>query len=108
MSPTSQRKLHCALFASTFLAACGGRALDTPEALPIRTYPSDTEFTMSFVMRSCSDSCSTYEPGECDAVLGEGNVIEVEVRVSYAERDGLSAEEAGICHRTCGPQVFAH
>jgi hypothetical protein len=94
-------------FFALFLAAsCGGRSLETPEGLPIRTYPSGQDFKMTLVMRSCSDTCSTYEPGECSVEVDEETkMLTLDVNVSYSDREGV--EEGASCNR-CGPQVVAH
>lgn len=103
------RKLFLWAAASALLAlsGCGSRTLETPEALPIRTYAAGSELTLSFVMRSCSDTCSTYEAAECEVEV-DGTMLLVDVSVAYSEREGVSAEELTGCNLSCGREIFAH
>lgn len=107
MSPTRLRWL--ALSALVLVPACGGRSLDSPEALPIRAYPADKDFTMTFIMTSCSDTCATYEVAECSVdVDTEARTIDVDASVSYGEKDGVDAAALEGCTLACGAPVVAH
>jgi hypothetical protein len=94
--------LRASALALSFLFACGGSSLTTPEDLPITTYPADTEFRMTLVMDTCADPCATYEPAEC-SVSVEGMTIEVDVEVAYEHNDDGCA-----LTNQCGGQVLAH
>lgn len=87
-------------------SACGGKSLERPESLPLRTYPADRDFRMSFVMTSCSDPCAEYEESECSVdVDTEDRVIEVSVSVGYSDRDGV---DRATCALACGKPVLGH
>lgn len=88
------------------LSACGGDSLSRPESLPLRSYPADTAFRMSVVMSSCSDPCAEYEASECSVdVDTEDRIIEVDVSVSYSDRDGV---DRATCALACGKPVMGH
>lgn len=82
------------------LSACGGQSLTTPESLRIDTYRKDTPFTLTLIMESCRDTCSTYSESKCSVEV-EGNEILVDVEVEY-ERN----EES--CVEVCAGEVLAH
>lgn len=105
MSITSLRAI--ALLLPVLALACGGRALETPEDLPIRSYPSGKDITLTFVMESCRDTCSQYEAAECEVEVVEDNTIEIDVRVPYDEREDASADDLQNCTLQCGTPVFA-
>jgi hypothetical protein len=88
-------------------AACGGQSLETPEGLPIREYSAGADFTLTLLMESCSDTCSTYEPAECSTEI-EGMEILVEVSVPYSEKEGTNSSTLEGCSLACGPSIFAH
>ncbi|MBK6685441.1 MAG: hypothetical protein IPG45_13295 [Deltaproteobacteria bacterium] len=91
------------LFALTFglaLAGCGGNTLTQPQDLPTKVYPADTAFRLTLVMKTCSDSCATYEAGECSVEV-EGNTLTVDASISY-ERTGEN------CTERCGTPVLVH
>lgn len=105
MSMTSMRAML--LLLPLLALACGGRALETPEDLPIRNYPARTGFTITFVMESCSDTCQQYEAAECEVEVVEDNTIEIDVSVSYDEREDVSADDLQGCSLQCGAPVLA-
>jgi hypothetical protein len=87
------------------LAACG-RSLNTPESLPNRQFPAKEMFTMTLVMKSCSDPCEVYDQGSCNVSI-DGRNIKLDIDVPF--HDGaLSMPPPGGCGLTCGPSVLAH
>lgn len=82
------------------LSACGGSSLSTPESLRIDTYRKDTPFTLTLVMESCRDTCSTYSESKCSVEV-EGNEIVLDIDVPY-ERTSES------CVEVCTGEVLAH
>lgn len=91
------------LLALTFglaLSACGGSTLTQPQDLPTNVYPANTPFRMTLVMKTCSDSCATYEAPECTVEV-DGTTLLVDASVSY-ERTGET------CTERCGAPVLAH
>lgn len=91
------------------LAACGSRTLETPETLRIDEYPAGQAFTVTFVMKGCSDRCSTYEAAECTVELAEeGNVLLISVSVPYDDKEGVDTAALEDCTLQCGPPVLAH
>lgn len=91
------------LLAFTFglaLVACGGNTLTQPQDLPTKVYPANTPFRLTLVMKTCSDSCATYEAGECTVEV-EGNTLTVDASIDY-ERTGES------CTERCGTPVLLH
>lgn len=98
-----------ALCGLSFLAACGTRTLETPETLRIDQYVAGQPFTLTFVMKGCSDTCSTYEAAECEvSQADEGNVLEVSVSVAYGDKDGVDSSTLEGCTLQCGAPVLAH
>ncbi len=102
-----------ALLAATcgmgLLAGCGSRTLDTPETLRIDEYPAGVPFTLTFVMKGCSDRCSTYEAAECSVDFAdEGTVIQISVSVPYSDKADVDREALEDCTLQCGAPVLAH
>jgi hypothetical protein len=87
------------------LAACG-RALNTPESLPTRVFPANEKFTMTLVMKSCSDVCLTYDQANCNVSI-DGHVIKLDIDVPIHDAN-LQMQPPGGCGLACGPEVFAH
>jgi hypothetical protein len=99
-------------------AACGGKSLDMPEILAIHDYPAKVPFTLTLVMKSCSDLCAHYDPASCSvSVSSETKTIKsadgtdmqvverflnIDVHVSY------SADTGADCLGQCGPEILAH
>ncbi len=95
------------LFVLSFaLLSCGGKALQTPEDLPITEYAAgDVDLTL--IMTTCSDVCSEYEPAECETRVEDG-VITVNVTVAYADKEGVDRSNTSVCVLQCGPRILAH
>lgn len=94
------------LFFGLALSACGGKSLERPESLPLRSYPAERDFRMSFVMTSCSDPCAEYEASDCSVdVDTEDRVIEVSVSIGYSDREGV---DRSTCALACGKPVLGH
>lgn len=87
-----------------FTAACGDMALVRPTGLPITTYPSGRDFTMTLVMDRCRQSCEAYSPSECGVTVNsEDRRIEVSPRVPFERIDNQ------LCNEDCqGAAVLAH
>ncbi|MBI2377617.1 MAG: hypothetical protein HYV07_26685 [Deltaproteobacteria bacterium] len=98
-----------AFFSAALLvgAACGGRELSSPEALPITAYTAGQEIRVTFVMEQCSDSCSEYEAPTCTSDV-DGETITFDISVPYKDRAGVDSETLSGCSLVCGPQVVAH
>ena len=88
---------------SLALTSCGGKALQTPEDLPITEY-SVGDFTITLVMTTCSNVCSQYEEPQCDSSV-EDSTITISVSVPYGDKDGADPTK---CALTCGPKILAH
>jgi len=108
MTRTSRTLTSLALLGA--LAACGSRALDVPESLVIVDYPANAALTLTFVMKTCSDTCSTYEAPVCtvETDTAEGNVVTVDVSVPYGDKADTDAATLEGCSLSCGPPVLAH
>lgn len=90
------------LFFLLVLSSCGD-SLTTPEDIPITRLPANEPFSLTLVMESCSDPCTSYGEPSCEVgVDEEDRVIHVDASVDLGSQDGecISA--------LCGPQVLAH
>ena len=91
-----------------FVAACGSTTLDSPEFLPRTLYANGAQ-QMTFVMASCSDTCSSYEVSECSVELDkESSELNVDISVTVSDREGTNRSTLEGCGVTCGPAVYAH
>jgi len=91
-----------------FVINCGGSVLDSPEHLPRTTYANGTK-QITFVMATCSDTCTLYEEAVCAIELDRENAqLNVEISVAYRDRDDADRSTLDGCGVTCGPPVYAH
>jgi hypothetical protein len=104
------------------LAACGHQSLDMPEELLIHDFPAKKPFTLTVVMKACSDLCSSYDQPSCKVSIATQTVqttttaangtvstigvqhrlIQLDVHVGYTSHTGPE------CAGQCGPQILAH
>jgi hypothetical protein len=91
------------LVTAASVAGCG-RSLDNPTGLVIRSYPANKAFTMTLVMTTCSDQCATYADAAC-AVKLEGQTLQVEASIAYADKDGTDETTQTGCSLNCGAPV---
>jgi len=92
----------------TALAGCG-RALDTPESLAITDYPANTDVTLTFVMKACSDTCSTYEASTCTVnIVSDTKTLDVAVSVPYGDNPDADGVTLDGCSLRCGAPILAH
>lgn len=104
-APLSRTLCAAALSLVTAAAVAGcGRSLDNPTGLVIRSYPADKAFTMTLVMTTCSDKCSTYSDAAC-AVKLEGQTLQVDASIAYSEKDGTDEDSLTGCSLNCGAPV---
>jgi hypothetical protein len=92
------------------VAGCGSTSLTSPEFLPRTVYAVGAK-QMTFVMTTCSDTCSSYAEAECDVELdSETGQLIVDVSMEVTERPKPAKEYASdpVCGLTCGPSVYAH
>ena len=90
------------------VASCGSTSLTSPEFLPRTVYGVGAK-QMTFVMSTCSDTCSSYAAAECVVELdSETAQLIVDVSVEVTERDGADRDTLKGCGVTCGPSVYAH
>jgi hypothetical protein len=87
------------------LASCG-RSLSTPESLPTRVFPANQAFTMTLVMKSCSDVCLVYDQASCNVSI-DSQIIKLDIDVNVHDAS-LPMPPPGGCGLSCGPEVFAH
>ena len=102
-------RISATLLALGLLGACGSRALETPESLVVDEYAAGKGFEVVFVMKACSDTCSTYEAAECEVETDteDGNVLRFSVSVPYSDKDGVDPTTLDGCSLTCGAPVRA-
>jgi hypothetical protein len=89
------------------LAGCG-KALTTPEDLPIRNY-NVGDVKLTFVMTSCSDTCSAYEDHACSLLVdADTQTVEADVSVAVVEKPGTDGTSLDNCSVRCGNPVLVH
>ena len=90
------------------ITACGSATLDSPEFLHRTVYAVGAQ-QMTFVMATCSDTCSVYEVSECTVELdSDSSRLEVDVSVDVSDREGTNRSTLDGCGVTCGPSIYAH
>ena len=83
------------------LIGCGN-ALTTPEDIRITRFPANTQFTLTIVMKTCSDTCATYDEGDCSLDVDRpDNTINVNASVGFDR----NKDE---CSEMCGPEILVH
>ncbi len=104
------------------LAACGHQSLDMPEELVIHDFPAHKAFTMTVVMKACSDLCASYDQPSCKVSIAsetvqttttsaDGKVSTIGVKKKLIQLDvhvGYSSHTGPECAGQCGPQILAH
>lgn len=106
MNRPSLRLALTALLAAISLSACG-RALTVPEGLEIRDYKANEAFTMTFVMKTCSDTCQSYDPATCEIAFDSGT-MRASIAVPFGPKADADPETLKNCSLRCGPPVLAH
>ncbi|MFO0722875.1 MAG: hypothetical protein U1E65_03760 [Myxococcota bacterium] len=112
--------LRSGLVLALLVSAAGcGRALTVPEKLEIHDYPANTALTLTFVMKSCSDTCETYESPSCSLALQQSVGVSPDgisfsqtlvgsVAVGFGDKAGADPTTLKNCSLQCGPAVLAH
>lgn len=97
-----------ALCGVLLLAAGCGKSLTTPQDLPIRNY-NVGDVKLTFVMTSCSDTCSTYEGHACVLTVdNESKTVLADLSVAVVDKDGADGATLDNCSVRCGAPVLLH